>query len=465
MNRNIYYLLPFSFVIFILAIILYKSNNFYEGYFSSYSAPSGMYSSNQYDNIKVKRNSLWQNYTFSPSISTPATTYDPGNINVNYHDTIDDIQAQSGNQDNTINVFDPTTGKMKQISVNGSFANTTYYDAGTLKFDPSNYVPKYEDTIYFSKLTGLGYQTPIYGSDSQWGGFCNYNKNFPQKIEEKCNTLDSNTCASTTCCTLLGGVKCVAGNENGPILKSHYSDLNIRDRNKYFYMGKCYGNCIDDQSYYYNYGQSDRLRINMKHQFPNYDTTNSSLYPYTSDYLKYMVNNSNDQTSKTVYGFDPTNGMCTPTSCSLIWPGCTTCGLDEYGNCKCNITSPSSSTVHTSNSNNLNCTLDEHNNTLLYKNGVIIKKNVFLNSNFDFVDINGDIVDCITAASPPGTSYTTTPPSGVSNNSIDSSCTLDKMGRLLDKNGVTIKKPVYLDSTLNFVDANGNPINCITVAK
>jgi len=32
-------------------------------------------------------------------------------------------------------------------------------------YSPPNYVPNYEDTIYFSKLTGLGYHTPISPSD------------------------------------------------------------------------------------------------------------------------------------------------------------------------------------------------------------------------------------------------------------------------------------------------------------
>jgi hypothetical protein len=42
---------------------------------------------------------------------------------------------------------------------------------------------------------------------------------------------------------LLGGSKCVSGNENGPSVKSNYSDILVRNKDSYMYMGKCYGNC------------------------------------------------------------------------------------------------------------------------------------------------------------------------------------------------------------------------------
>ena len=180
MNKKMYYLLPITFMIFILAVIIYSSFDVYEGYYSSYSGDNGLYSSSAVDNIKSLKTKDWQSQASSPSVNTPITNYNPGNYDIKFHDTAEDISAQTG--ENMVTVLDPASGKLKQIPSYGTFANTTFYDAGTLKFDPSNYVPKYEDTIYFSKLTGLGYQTPIYGTDSQWGGFCQFNKKFPEKI-------------------------------------------------------------------------------------------------------------------------------------------------------------------------------------------------------------------------------------------------------------------------------------------
>ena len=40
-----------------------------------------------------------------------------------------------------------------------------------------------------------------------------------------------------------GGTKCVAGDQNGPTLRNNYGDLTIKNRDFYYYKGKCYGNC------------------------------------------------------------------------------------------------------------------------------------------------------------------------------------------------------------------------------
>jgi hypothetical protein len=75
------------------------------------------------------------------------------------------------------------------------------------------------------------------------GGFCDYHKYSPIKKEEECSKLDKNACASTNCCVLLGGSRCVGGNEKGPTMKAHYGDITILNRDFYYYQGKCYGNC------------------------------------------------------------------------------------------------------------------------------------------------------------------------------------------------------------------------------
>jgi hypothetical protein len=78
---------------------------------------------------------------------------------------------------------------------------------------------------------------------SQKGGFCAATKSSMINREQKCLQQDVNTCASTECCVLLGGEKCVAGNANGPSMKSNYSDFLLVNRDYYYYKGKCYGNC------------------------------------------------------------------------------------------------------------------------------------------------------------------------------------------------------------------------------
>jgi hypothetical protein len=118
-------------------------------------------------------------------------------------------------------------------------------------------VPTYEDSVYLSRtarnaqlLPGAGAEggkgpAPVFNTNSQLGGFCEANKNDKQKIEEKCMAIEKGACASTSCCVLLGGEKCVAGNENGPYMTANYTDYTLATRNRdfYYYQGKCYGNC------------------------------------------------------------------------------------------------------------------------------------------------------------------------------------------------------------------------------
>ena len=61
--------------------------------------------------------------------------------------------------------------------------------------------------------------------------------------KEECGKLEKDACASTSCCVLLGGSRCVGGNEKGPTMKANYGDITIINRDHYFYKGKCYGNC------------------------------------------------------------------------------------------------------------------------------------------------------------------------------------------------------------------------------
>ncbi len=149
------------------------------------------------------------------------------------------------------------TGKLVEVNYKESnFAPVLYYIPGAYKFGSSAYVPTYEDSVYLSRSTrnaqllpgadanvGLG-GAPI-NSETQLGGFCNANKNNKVQMEEKCNAMPLDSCASTSCCVLLGGQKCVSGNKNGPYMTANYTDYTLMPKNKdfYYYQGKCYGNC------------------------------------------------------------------------------------------------------------------------------------------------------------------------------------------------------------------------------
>lgn len=135
------------------------------------------------------------------------------------------------------------TEYIKQLELSDKLGAVTYNEPGYFRFGPSNYVPNYEDSVYLSRLTGLSYAMPVTDTGSQLSGFCAFNKSNPGQTETECNKMDKNTCASISCCVLLGGSKCVSGNESGPTMKSNFGDIYIKNKDHYYYQGKCYGNC------------------------------------------------------------------------------------------------------------------------------------------------------------------------------------------------------------------------------
>ena len=163
-------------------------------------------------------------------------------MNIEYHKPEDQLRKELDQPLEMTYVYDKKGNKILYPSpkIQG---NITYHVPGSYPFGSINYVPKYADSIFLSKSTGLSTVTTLPKNAQMKGGFCNYYKNNPDKIEEYCKKTDVNKCASTNCCTLLGGSTCVAGNENGPTNKAHYNNIYIRNKDYYYYQGKCYGNC------------------------------------------------------------------------------------------------------------------------------------------------------------------------------------------------------------------------------
>ena len=182
------------------------------------------------------------------------TKYDP---TVDYNKVDKNSRDQSNQEDAGKGVyyqFD-STGKLMEVDYKESkFAPVMYYIPGAYKFGSSNFVPNYEDSVYLSRVTresqtmdgnstNSDNRAEIVNTRSTLGGFCNATKNSKMDMEQKCNKLDLDSCASTSCCVLLGGQKCVAGNENGAYMTANYSDYTLRNKDFYYYQGKCYGNC------------------------------------------------------------------------------------------------------------------------------------------------------------------------------------------------------------------------------
>ena len=177
-----------------------------------------------------------------PSTDTK-TKFDTNNYDMQYHDDTDQISKETDQTaKNGFWVMDQSGHKVF-MPWSETAATNTYYTPGSYPFGPSNYVPNYADSIYLSRTTGESATSQVYDAASMQGGFCSQYKDFPDKLEEICKTVDVDKCGSTSCCVLLGGSKCVAGDENGPKMKANYSDIYVLNKDFYYYQGKCYGNC------------------------------------------------------------------------------------------------------------------------------------------------------------------------------------------------------------------------------
>lgn len=177
------------------------------------------------------------------SFDTPYTDIS-SNYDVVFHDTIDDIKKQNDMYDmefGAITVKDKD-GNLVTLPRSKVQGDITYYTPGAYTFGASSYVPKYEDSVYLSRTSQMPTMAE-YTSAFKPNGFCDTTGGSAIDLESKCNSLDKDVCASTTCCVLLGGSKCVAGNDRGPTWKQNYGDVFVRNHDYYTHKGKCYGNC------------------------------------------------------------------------------------------------------------------------------------------------------------------------------------------------------------------------------
>lgn len=133
------------------------------------------------------------------------------------------------------------------LSNQGDSLMPLFYEPGSFRNVGKTYVPNYEDSVVFKSLTtGLPEYAAVKNTPDQMKGFCTQLGSDKDAWEQKCNSLSADVCASTECCALLGGSKCVAANVSGPIFSSNYSDTSIQNRDFYYFQGKCYGNCYQN---------------------------------------------------------------------------------------------------------------------------------------------------------------------------------------------------------------------------
>jgi hypothetical protein len=141
-----------------------------------------------------------------------------------------------------INQFTQPPTLTKGLDTENVTPSPIYFAPGTVKYGGLGYKPSYEDINY---MNNKFITKPEVVSGFNKRGFCDLENNIMENIDEKCEKLPKDVCASTSCCVLLGDQRCVQGNNQGPTNKGIYNDTTIKNKDVYYYRGKCFGNCSD----------------------------------------------------------------------------------------------------------------------------------------------------------------------------------------------------------------------------
>ena len=91
-------------------------------------------------------------------------------------------------------------------------------------------------------VTIEGLQTPLDTSIIMDKGeaFCEKYRGSSGSLNDECAKLTDKNCGSTSCCVLVNGKKCAAGNADGPTFNTD-SNGKTKNLDYYYYQSKCYG--------------------------------------------------------------------------------------------------------------------------------------------------------------------------------------------------------------------------------
>ena len=70
--------------------------------------------------------------------------------------------------------------------------------------------------------------------------FCEKYRGSSGSLNDECAKLTDKNCGSTSCCVLVNGKKCAAGNADGPTFNTD-SNGKTKNLDYYYYQSKCYG--------------------------------------------------------------------------------------------------------------------------------------------------------------------------------------------------------------------------------
>ena len=115
------------------------------------------------------------------------------------------------------------------------FALIILIDVSNLNLNPEPSNKKVMQVVNIEALQNNNTNTSI--NLNPISDFC---KSSSDSLKSSCEKLTKKNCNSTSCCVVLNGDKCVAGNQDGPTFKTDSGkDITV---DYYYYQNKCYGN-------------------------------------------------------------------------------------------------------------------------------------------------------------------------------------------------------------------------------
>lgn len=144
-NKNIV-LIILSITLFTLLIIIYRISTSVEEGLTKARTNSKKSSSPPSSTLSIASSNIQQ-------VEDSKTTYNKDNLDVTYHDSIDNIIATVDGP--TLQTYDKTIinqdGEPVKITLSETLGNALYFEPGTYTYGLPSYVPSYEDSIFLSK--------------------------------------------------------------------------------------------------------------------------------------------------------------------------------------------------------------------------------------------------------------------------------------------------------------------------
>jgi len=120
------------------------------------------------------------------------------------------------------------------------FALIIFIDVSNINLNPDKSTKKVVQVVNIEALKNNNDKKEAPNTTINLNPVSDFCKSSSDSLKTSCGKLTKKNCNSTSCCIVLNGEKCVAGNQDGPTFKTESGeDISI---DYYYYQNKCYGN-------------------------------------------------------------------------------------------------------------------------------------------------------------------------------------------------------------------------------